>query len=339
MTQELKTAERPAESDIISISPETTAVASAVTREEMEVKTCMMIAQQFPRSMAEVSAELQDACARPAFAEGAAYAFPRGGSTITGPSVKLARLAGALYRHIRLAQQVISVDDHYIHIRVIAQDVQNNVAVAAEDKFERKIYRKSSGWTKPDERDLRELVNRRTALLERNALLKLIPPHLIDEGLDTCRKTIQAAAKGELQQSRTDVIRRLEVAFREFGVNRERLERYLAHPMEEVTEAEVGELRGIYRSILDGNTRASEHFPVPKRRPKRNPALGEAVEMAKPEELTKAELVSSLQKVDPKYLPVDFDITTLEECNLDRLRDLYGQVLFIMGGDDKADKK
>ena len=47
-------------------------------------------------------------------------------------------------------------------------------------------------WTVPDERDLRELTNRRGAICVRNAILALVPPDLVEDAMATADQTLEA---------------------------------------------------------------------------------------------------------------------------------------------------
>ena len=60
------------------------------------VLASIWIAKQFPRDLAEVTARMNQACSRLTLAQSATYAFPRGGTTVEGPSIRLAEaLIGA----------------------------------------------------------------------------------------------------------------------------------------------------------------------------------------------------------------------------------------------------
>ena len=64
--------------------------AMATTRQAQEVQAAMVVAKHFPRDQRAAYARITDACARPTLAEEATYEFSRGGSKISGPSIRLA---------------------------------------------------------------------------------------------------------------------------------------------------------------------------------------------------------------------------------------------------------
>lgn len=240
-------------------------VAAALVREEAEIKAAVYLARQNPRDENTAFARVMKSCRRPSFAEGAQYRFPRGGQTVKGPSVQLARELARCWGNVRYGHRVVSIDADTIHIKGYAFDLETNAYVEQEDKFARLVPRKGPGgtkWVAPDERDLRELVNRRGAILVRNCLLQLLPPDLVEEAIREVESTLTAAAKGEIKQSRDETIRRLVVAFDLLGVTPEMLAAYLGHPLETITAEEIVDLRGVYTSIKEGNTKVQDHFDL-----------------------------------------------------------------------------
>lgn len=238
-------------------------VAGVVAREEAEIKAAIILARQFPRDEAKAFTKIMNSASRPGFAEGALYSFPRGGTTIEGPSVKMAREMARCWGNIRFGMRIVSLDEKMVHVKGWALDVETNALAEHEDKFERLIQRKRNGttqWVKPDERDLRELVGRRGAMCVRNALLQLMPPDVIDEVIRQSKATQKKAAAGEIEMDRETAIRHTVRAFSRFGVDTEMLEKYLGHSLHTVTADELAELRAIGASIRDGQSTVEDYF-------------------------------------------------------------------------------
>ena len=55
-----------------------------------EVQGAIVLAKRFPRNQVESLDRIQIACQRPGLAEQALYTYSRGGTEITGPSIRLA---------------------------------------------------------------------------------------------------------------------------------------------------------------------------------------------------------------------------------------------------------
>ena len=249
-------------------------VATAIAREEGEIKAAIYLAQTNPRNEAECFDKIIASCRRPFLAEGAMYSFERGGKKISGPSVKLAREMARCWRNIRYGIRIIHISEDYVHIEGHAMDMETGVKVSTEDSFEKLIQRnfypngkKVSKWVKPDERDLRELISRRGALCVRNSILQTLPPDITEQAKLESKKTMVAAARGELKQNREDTLRSIAVAFRDFAVTIEMLEQYLEYPLDRIDDNGLAELRAIFNSLRDGNTKRADHFQVKEQPP------------------------------------------------------------------------
>lgn len=236
---------------------------AAMAREQHEIQAAIITAKKWPRDENTAFTKAVASMGRPTMAESATYNFPRGGKNITGPSVDLARELARCWSNIRFGLRIVKESDDRVHIKGYALDAENNSYIEAEDEFQKKIQRKKDGvttWVNPDERDLRELINRRGAILVRNCILQLLPPDLIETATNAARATLQKGAQADLGANRQDAIRRLAVAFNAIGVTVQMLEQRLEHKLDMVNDTEMAELRGVYKSILDGNTQAHEHF-------------------------------------------------------------------------------
>ena len=232
---------------------ETTAAAS---RETAEVQAAVILARKFPRDEERARVKLLASCGRPSFAEDATYSFPRGGSTVSGPSVNIAREAARLWGNVRFGLDIIRDDDDMRGIRAWAWDVESNTKVSYADEFKKLIFRKQGGWITPDERDLRELTNRRGAICLRNCLLQLIPKDFIEDALEECEKTL----RGQAKQDRPTILRKITASFADLGVTGAMLDKYLGHPLESASDDEIVRLRGIYKALTDDYAKKEEYF-------------------------------------------------------------------------------
>ena len=252
----------------------TTVGAQMASREQASIQARCVMALRNPRNETKAYTRIVTACKRPAFAEGARYVFPRGGNNIEGPSVKYAREAARCWGNIEYGIQVTDVNDERTTVEGWALDLETNTMVRAAATFKNLIQRKvgtgrnrTLTWIQPDERDYRELVNKHGAIAVRNSILQLIPPDVTDEAMRLTKETIVKAAKGEIEQDRDAMIRRLATAFRDLGVTPEMLAAKLEHELDVVTEEEIAELRGIYTSIREGQSKRDDYFDVTARKP------------------------------------------------------------------------
>lgn len=239
-----------------------------VARQQTEIQSALIVAKKFPRDEEASFLKLTKSCGRPSFADAASYSFPRGRETVSGPSVNLAREAARCWGNIRYGVDQLPTEDGMIHLEAWAMDLESGVKVTAQDRFRKLIPRKTrdggTEWREPNERDLRELTNRRGALQLRNCILQLLPVDLIEEALYQCDVTLEKAAAGQLGESRETTIRKLLRAFDALSVSQEMIEAKLGHPVKDVGPEELVELRGIFTSIREGHTSREDHFALAK---------------------------------------------------------------------------
>ncbi len=245
---------------VISSGTTELAPTRSAAAEQFEIQSAIVLARRFPRNEDQAFALLMKACSRTSFAEAAEYSFPRGGSTVSGPSVNLAREAARVWGNIRYGLTILRDDEETRQIEGWAWDLETNTKVTAQDDFRKVIQRKKKGggteWVKPDERDLRELTNRRGAILVRNCILQLLPRDLIEDAQGKAGETLKTKAEQDPEGAKKKLI----LAFADLNVTPEMLEKYLGHPLAQCSPAEIANLRKVYASIKDGNSTWEEYL-------------------------------------------------------------------------------
>jgi hypothetical protein len=243
---------------------------AAARRAAEETRVAMLTARQWPRDEERCRTKAVQAFTRPIVAEDAEYSYPRGGTDVRGPSVYAAREIARHWGNLQFGVEIVSQDEREVHIRAFAWDLETNQKVTADDRFGKLQQRKDkrSGetrWVVPDERDLREVTNKRGAILIRNCLLQIMPSDLLEECLRQSHNTIAAAMqKGKddpvtLEKRRAALLK----AFAKFDVTQEILEKFIGHLFDELTGEEYAELTAIGKSLKDGQAKASEVFDMP----------------------------------------------------------------------------
>lgn len=242
----------------------------AAAAAQHEIQSAIIVAKKFPRNEDLCFQKLMAAARRPSFAEEAKYSFPRGDKDVTGPSVNLAREAARIWGNIRIGLYIPRDDEDTRLARGFAWDLETNFKVELEDDFAKLIQRKVKGgkpgetvWLVPDERDLRELTNRRGAILMRNAILQVLPKDLIADAMYQCEKTLEDHAAQDPDATK----KRLLVDFAALNITVEQIEQKLGHALSQSTPKELAELRGICKSIQDGHTTWAEYVKGPEPKP------------------------------------------------------------------------
>jgi hypothetical protein len=254
------------------------AVASQQAMAEKEIEAAIIVANRFPRDEDRAYGAVLKSCGRFTFASLACYSFPRGGQQIEGPSVNLAREMARCWGNCRFGFDIVYDDETTRTVRGWAWDVQTNARASQDATFAKLIYRRKGGWVKPDERDLRELTNKHGAICERNALLHLMPPDLVEDAIRQSKETLANDAAKDPDEAR----KRLIKAFGVIGVPVEELERHLGHPLKQISPQEMADLRGVWKSISDGNSTWAEYCPPEAKQPTQTEGGATMEDLTKP---------------------------------------------------------
>lgn len=163
---------------------------SLITKAEIDMQ--ISTAKAFPRSIkmfldkamsiATVSEEVAASCA---------YALPRGGKTLEGPSVRLAEIVSSSYGNIRSGSRVIANDGKWITAQGVCHDLESNTAITIEVK--RKITDKTG---KTYNEDMQTVTgNAACAIAFRNAVFKVIPAALVNDIYEKVKEVAKGTAE------------------------------------------------------------------------------------------------------------------------------------------------
>lgn len=235
----------------------------ATTRSAQEVQAAMVIAKKFPRDENRAFTGIISACKRKALAEVAIYAFPRGDSTVQGPSIRLAETMAQRWGNLDFG--IIELEQRNGESSVMAYcwDLETNTrqtkifTVKHERVSGRGVNRKTTVLTDP--RDVYEMTANQGARRLRACILGVIPGDIVDAAVEECEKTM-AAAGGDIPL--IDRVRKMAVAFGEFGVTTVMLEKRIGHKLDVTSEAEFASLRKIFAAIRDGIGSRESYFDL-----------------------------------------------------------------------------
>lgn len=245
-------------------TPENMGLELAKAESQSEIYYAVLMSKKFPRNEVKLQASILTACDNETFAEGAYYSFKRGSkknektgewenNIVSGPSIRMAREAARVWQNIRTGFVITHDDDESRGIVGYAWDVENNVRFTSADFFKKLIMRKTKADQPPepktaDERELRELTNRRASILIRNNILSLFPAYFIDAAVETCKRTAAGGSKTDIKER----IVLMQRAFGKIGISGEALSKYLGKPLQGCDREELANLRGIHEAIRDG---------------------------------------------------------------------------------------
>ncbi len=215
-----------------------------------EVQGALVVAQNRPRDVSKAHAAIIESCGMDRLAERAFFSFPRGGKTVQGPTVHLARELARCWGNIDYGIKELSRDDDTgtSEMLAFAWDLETNTR--AENIFivpHRRTTQQGVRYI-TDVRDVYENNANMGARRVREMILGVLPPWLVEDAKATCRKTLEHGGGAPIERRRSLCIQ----SFEKQGVSREVLEAKIGKSMDLATALEVANLGVALRSLLDG---------------------------------------------------------------------------------------
>lgn len=236
---------------------ETNLIAASEAKAVAEVQAAFVIAKKFPRNEHEALMKILNACKRPFLAEQAMYAYPKGGTLVSGPSIRLAEVLAQAWGNIEFGVKEISQANGVSTVEAYAIDLETNTRKPVTFHVKHERHTKKGVTRLTDPRDVYELVANQGARRLRNCIMAVIPGDVQDAAIAQCKKTLET---GEAPLA--DRIRMMVVKFDELGVKVEHLEKRLLHNLDATTAQEIVTLQGIYKSLKDGFAVREDFFDI-----------------------------------------------------------------------------
>lgn len=232
------------------------------SRAVAEVQAAIVVAQQCPRNITAAIAEMQQICRRKALADKAFYSFPRSGSTVSGPTVQLARELARCWGNVNYGLIEMRRDDEYgeSEMQAFAWDVEKNIRVSSTFIVPHRRDTSNGAKKLTDMRDIYESNANNGARRVREQIFAVLPGWFVDEAVETCRKALADGGGVPLPQRIAKAVK----AFEGIGVHVDRIETKLGRPSGKWTEHDVAELQILFRSIDRREVTVDEAFPQPR---------------------------------------------------------------------------
>lgn len=231
-------------------------------RHAKDVQSALVLAKRFPRDTVRAHAKIMQACKRYTLAQRATYAYPRGGETVSGPTIRLAEILAQNYGNMKFGiSEVERLKDSTI-AEAFAWDLENNVWETRRFEVKHEIKLKKGG-TKylTDPRDVYELVANYGARRMRACILAIVPMDFVEDAVAACRATL---AGGQGSAPLIERVRRMVSAFSALGVSQEMIEERLGHKIDLTTGDEVVGLVEIHNAIAREGHARGDYFEFPK---------------------------------------------------------------------------
>lgn len=232
------------------------AVTIEASRAVAEAQGKLIIAKNFPRNEVEAYANAMQACQRKSLAEKATYSYPRSGSTISGPSIRLAEELARCWGNIDFGIKELSQKKGESEMQAYCWDMETNT-ISSQTFVVSHVRDTKSGQQKlTTQRDIYENNANMAGRRLRARILAVLPPDLVEAAVAECKKTLAGINDTPI----ADRIRKMAVAFEKFGIKPDTIEKRLGRKLDTITAEDISEYIGIYNSLKDGNTVVSDWF-------------------------------------------------------------------------------
>ena len=226
-------------------------------REVAEVQSAMVIAKRFPRDPMVATDRILLACTRQALAEGALYSYNRGGSDVTGPSIRLAEVAAQCWGNLQFGIRELEQRDGESTVEAFAWDIETNTRQSKVFQVRHERHTRQGAKALSDPRDVYELVANQGARRLRACILGVIPGDVIEAAVAQCELTLKASANTDPES-----MKRMAESFGKLGVTVAMIEKRIQCRLEAIRPAQVVQLRKVYASIQDGMSVPGDWFDV-----------------------------------------------------------------------------
>lgn len=234
------------------------AVTIESSRAVAEAQGKLIIAKNFPRNEYEAYAKAIEACKRKSLAEKAIYSYPRSGSTISGPSIRLAEELARCWGNIDFGIKELSQKDGESEMQAYCWDMETNT-MSSQTFVVAHVRDTKNGKKKlTEQRDIYENNANMAGRRLRARILAVLPPDLVEIAVEECKKTLA----GNNDTPISDRIKKMVVAFEKYGIKVETIEKRLDRKIDTMTVEDISEYIGIYNSLKDGSSSVSDWFDI-----------------------------------------------------------------------------
>lgn len=243
------------------VAAPTGAVAAAlVQREVAEVQAMAVMAKQFPRDEKGAMDRILNACTRPSLADAAVYEYARGGTQVTGPSIRLAEEIARQWGNLVCGVTELARHGSTSECLAYAMDLQTNFR--DEKRFQVKHWRdtRQGGYAITEERDIYELIANYGARRKRACILAIIPGDVVEEAVKQCEVTLATQVKVTPERIKN----MLEAFAEKYGVTKEQIEKRIQRHLDAITPALFVRLNAIFNSLKDGMSKPGDWFDMPE---------------------------------------------------------------------------
>jgi len=222
-----------------------------------EVQGAILLAKKFPRNQMEAMEKISISCQREGLAKEALYSYARGGTEISGPSIRLAEAIAQTWGNLQFGIRELEQRNGESTVEAFAWDMETNVRQVKIFQVKHERYTKKGKYFLEDPRDIYEAVANNGARRLRACILGIIPGDVVDSAVSQCETTLKAKA-----DTSPAALKKLVEAFGAFKVTKEQIEKRIQRRLDTITPAQLISLRKVYNSLKDGMSGPADWFEV-----------------------------------------------------------------------------
>jgi hypothetical protein len=224
-----------------------------------EVQAAMAIARMNPRDPVAAMDRILNACARPTLADAAVYTYSRGGSDVTGPSIRLAEAIAQSWGNLQFGIRELEQGGGVSTVQAYAWDIEANTRREVTFQVPHVRHTKAGQRRLEDPRDIYEMVANQGARRLRACILAVIPGDVVEAAVSQCEVTMSVKA-----DTSAEAMQKMLTAFGEYGVTREQIEARIQRRLDAIQPAQVVALKKVYASMRDGMSGPGDWFEQPE---------------------------------------------------------------------------
>lgn len=223
-----------------------------------EVQAMVLMAKRFPRDQKMATDRILNECQRSGLAEHALYSYARGGTSIQGPSIRLAEALARNWGNLDAGVRELSRSSGQSEMMSYCTDLETNYRQVKVFTVIHERSTKRGTYALTDGRDIFETLANQSARRLRAAILAVIPSDIVDAAVAQCEKTLKAN-----EDCSPEAIKKMMDAFASFGVSKDQIEKRIQRRIDTISPAQKVSLRTIHNSIRDQIAVPSDFFEMP----------------------------------------------------------------------------
>ena len=232
-------------------------VQNMIGREAQQIQGMIFMAKQFPRNENASYDRIMKSCERIGLAEESMYEYPRGGTKVTGPSIRLAETVAQNWGNIDFGIIELEQKESESVVMSYAWDMETNTRETKIFTVPHTRDTKSGSKKLTDARDIYELVANYGARRLRACILGIIPGDVVDAAVEKCKATLKGSSKKPLAERIQDMI---AIFDRDYKVNIPMLEKFIGCKTAAFSDNDMIRLGNVYKSLKDGMSGVEDYF-------------------------------------------------------------------------------